>query len=189
MTQLQNECVLLNARFDVGAQQLLKEGTILGKTANSGEFVLEKAPNVVRLQSILLFTCQENLAAQDIIVLFRILVERAHLDALDKAILFVVWILENFKQALTLIVVSLGLVGKLNEDVNMGRCSCMHMMQASLGHVRKNFVKLRLHQSVLHLKEVVKRNIVQRSDQVIFQQSEFLVGCLLLICCLRLDIV
>ena len=135
MTQLQNECVLLNARFDVGAQQLLKEGTILGKTANSGEFVLEKAPNVVRLQSILLFTCQENLAAQDVIVLFRILVERAHLDALDKAILFVVWILENFKQALTLIVVSLGLVGKLNEDVNMGRCSCMHMMQASLGHV------------------------------------------------------
>ena len=73
--------------------------------------MLEEAPDVMRLEAILFFPGQKDLAAQNVIVLLGVRVKLAHLNALNEAILSQIRVREHFEQTLALVVVSLRLIG------------------------------------------------------------------------------
>ena len=176
MAQLNDKDILLDALIDVGSQETLKKGAVLGKTANSRELMLEEAPNVVRLESSLLFAREEDLPLENLIVLFGILVERTHLGTLDESVLLVRGILEHLEETLTLIVISLWLVSQLDEDVDV-RCSCrVHVVETTFGHLGKHIVQLRLHELVFDLVEVVQSDVVQGCHEVCLEGLQLRVG-------------
>ena len=133
--QFDDKDILLDARLDVGPEQPLEEGSILGQSGDAGELVLEEVPDVVRLEPYLLLSRQQDLASQHLVILFRVAVEGAHLLALDVAILHVGALLEYFEEALPLVIVSDRVIGQLNEDIYMRRCSGMHMVQTAFWHL------------------------------------------------------
>ena len=97
VAQLDDENVLLDARFNRCAKQALKEGSVLCQAANSGEFVLEVSPDVVRLKADCLVSCQQDLLPENIIVLLRVFVPGAHLLALNEPVFLGGRICENFE--------------------------------------------------------------------------------------------
>lgn len=128
MPELNDKDVLLNARFNLRFEQALKEGLILCKATDSRKLMLEKAPDIVRLQSSLLFMGQQDLLFQNFVIILRVLIELTHLNALDEAILLLGWATEDLEQPLSLVVVGLWLVRELDVNIDMGRCSRVHMV-------------------------------------------------------------
>ena len=61
MAQLYDEDILLDALVNVRAQKPLEERGILRQSAYPRKFVLEVAPDVVRLETKLLFARQQDL--------------------------------------------------------------------------------------------------------------------------------
>ena len=83
---------------------------------------------------------QQDLAAEFFIVLLRGGEECSHLFALDVTIFLAVWVLEDFEETFTLVVIGLGLVSQLNEGINMRGSGCMHVMKSTLWHLGKYVV-------------------------------------------------
>ena len=140
VSELDDENVLLDARFNLSAQQAFKEGLVLGKAADSRELVLKEAPDIVRFKSGLLIMGQQDLLSELIIVGIAVTTfeELSHLLALDEAVFLHCGIHEHLEQTLSLVVVCLWLVGEFNVSVNMG-CRCrMHMVKATLRHVTQH---------------------------------------------------
>ena len=70
MPQLYNIDILLDACVNVCPEQSLKERPVLRQTADTRELVLEVAPDVVGFEAVLLFTSQQYLTPEDLIVFF-----------------------------------------------------------------------------------------------------------------------
>lgn len=189
MAQLYNKDILLDASFDVGSKQALKEWPVLGEASDSAELVLEVPPNVMGLQAMLLLASEQDLAAQDIVVLFRFGVEASHLLALHEAVFLVRGVLEDLEEAFALVVVRDRVVCQLNKDVDVRRCRGVNVVQATLWHLAQYLVQLSLHQLVLDGVEVVDGHVVEGRDQRVLELRELGVGLTLCVGCLRLDIV
>ena len=135
MPQLYDIDILLDACVNVCPEQSLKERPVLRQTADTRELVLEVAPDVVGFEAVLLFTSQQYLTPENLIVFFWVGVKRAHLLALNKTILHVLPVLKDLEQAFALIVVRDRVVSELNEDVYMGCCGRMHVMKCAFRHL------------------------------------------------------
>jgi len=68
--QLYDIDILLDACVNVCPEQSLKERSVLRQTADARELVLEVAPDVVGFEAVLLFTSQQYLTPEDLIVFF-----------------------------------------------------------------------------------------------------------------------
>ena len=107
--------------------------------------MLEEAPDVMRLQSTLLFSNQQDLLPELVVVLIWICIKRSHLFALHEAIFFQIRGDEDFKETFALVVVGDWVVRELDEDINMGRSSRVDVMQATLRHLVECLIQLSLH--------------------------------------------
>lgn len=97
--------------------------------------MLEETPDVMRLQADLFLTSQQDLGSEFIVVLLVISEEFPHLFTLDITIFLAGGVLEDFEETFTLVVIGLGLVSQLNEDINV-RSSCrVHVMESALRHL------------------------------------------------------
>ncbi len=90
--------------------------------------MLEEAPDVVRLKSSLLFMSQQNLLFQEFVISLGVLIELAHLLALNEAIFFLAWVSEHLEQSLSLVIVGFWLVSELYVRVNVGSCRRVHVV-------------------------------------------------------------
>lgn len=86
MSEFNYKDILSNARLEIALQQLHKKLVVFAQITDPGEFVLESFPNFVALQSTTLLGCEQNLVAQNIIVLFGVFVKVSDLNALDIAV-------------------------------------------------------------------------------------------------------
>lgn len=143
----------------------------------------------MRLKTELLVSCQQDLVAENFVVFLRILIECSKLNALNKSILFAFRLLEDLEEALTFIIVGLWLVSELDEDIDMGCCRRVNVVQATLWHLVEDTVQLCLHKPVLDLVKVVDCHVVQRRNKRIFQFSQLGISSALSICGLRLLVI
>ena len=181
VAQLNDENVLLDAGVNRSTKQALKEGPVLCQAADSGEFVLEVSPDVVRLEADCLVACQQDLLPENIIVLLRVFVPGAHLLALDEPVFLGGRICENFEQTRSFVVVARRVISQLNVDIYVRRCCRVHVVKTTFGHLSENLVELRCFNFLFDFVKVLNCHVVEWSNKPVLQLLQLLVSCSLFV--------